>query len=113
MSENGIIARLHPPMHKDGVRYTGLYKVEFEGDLIVQGSRNPETDLARALLARGLTGNITLIDAETGKPRSIVNIEKAAKLVAEEGPHGPHFVKLRKSRVESPPTAKEDAPDAQ
>lgn len=34
----------------------GRYQVGFQGDLIVQDSRDPETDLARAL--RGVTGAV-------------------------------------------------------
>ena len=47
-----IEAYLHPPIHKDGVPYTGRYAVTFNGETVVSGSRDPETDLARALLAR-------------------------------------------------------------
>ena len=41
-------------------------------------SRDPEHDLARALLARGIKDNVTLHDGPTRKPRTVVNIEKAA-----------------------------------
>ena len=44
----------------------------------VTDSRDPEHDLARALLARGIKGNVTLHDGPTRKPRTVVNIEKAA-----------------------------------
>jgi hypothetical protein len=64
---------------KPNTRHWYAYDVEFNGDLIVQGSRDPEHDLARALLARGLTGKVTIFDGVTGKPRTIVNIENAAK----------------------------------
>ena len=57
----------------------GYYRVEYDGDLIVEGSRDPEHDLARALLARRLTGKVTMLDANTG-----INIEKAAKLAVSE-----------------------------
>ena len=60
-----LIARLPPPVRKEGVRYSGLYCVEFDGKLIVVGSRDPEHDLARALLARGLTGKVTMLGAKT------------------------------------------------
>ena len=55
------------------------YDVEFDGDLIVTDSRDAEHDLARALLARGYRGQVTLIDGKTCQPRTLVNIEKAAK----------------------------------
>ena len=67
------------------------YDVLLDGELIIEGSRDPETDLARALLARGHTGFVDVIDARTGKPRSRVNIEKAACLETIEGPHGPFW----------------------
>jgi hypothetical protein len=51
------------------------------------------------------TGVLYLFDGlpegKTGKLRTIINIDKASKLTVEEGPHGPHFVKLR-SQVEQP-----------
>jgi hypothetical protein len=81
-------------VHKQGVPYSGSYAVEFEGEMIVKGSRNPECDAARALLARGITGKLTMLDANTGKSRTIINIEKAAKLtVREDRRQGPCFVK--------------------
>jgi hypothetical protein len=57
---------------------------EFDGELIVVDSRDPEHDLARALLARGLTGKVTMLDAQTGKPRTVVDIAKAAELCVSE-----------------------------
>jgi hypothetical protein len=60
--------------NKEGVRYKGRYSVEFGGDLIVEVSRDPEHDLARALLSRGITGKVTMLDANTGKPRTIIDI---------------------------------------
>jgi hypothetical protein len=92
-------ARLHPIwVPKVGYRYS----VIFRGNLLVQRSRDPECDAARALLAKGFTGKLTLLDGKTGRPRTIVNIEKAARLSTEEGPRGPRFVKCRKSVVERP-----------
>jgi len=67
------------------------YDVLLEGKAIVSGARDPETDLARALLALGRVGFVSLVDAQTGKLRSRVNIEKAARLVTIEGPHGPFW----------------------
>ena len=60
------------------------YSVIFQGECIVSRSRDPEPDAARALLAKGITGRITLLNGKTGKPRSIINIEKAAKLCTVE-----------------------------
>jgi hypothetical protein len=57
-----------------------LYDVTFRGEEIVSGSRVPECDAARVLLARGMTGKLTMLDGKTGKPRLIIDIEGAAKL---------------------------------
>lgn len=63
-----------------GRRYVYVYEVTFDGETIVTGSPDPDFDLARALLARGITGKVTLVDGATGKPRTLIDIEKAAKL---------------------------------
>src|SRR5262245_60071998 len=62
-----------------GRRHVYAYDVHFDGEPVVVGSHDPEFALARALLARGIVGKITLIDGTTGKPRTIVDIEGAAK----------------------------------
>ncbi len=93
-------ARLHPHWvgGRDGYRHSVLY----DGKLLVERSRDPECDAARALLAKGITGTLTLLDGKTGKPRTIIDIEKAAGLETVEGGHGP---KLRtQSRPNSPPS---------
>ena len=62
------------------------YDVLFDGELIVTDSRDPEPDLARALLARGIKGRVEIRDGKTGKHRSTVNIEAAAKLRVSSDP---------------------------
>jgi hypothetical protein len=75
-----------------------LYDVEFDGRLVVTNSKDAECDLARVLLARGVKGAVTVLDAITGKPRTIVNIEKAANLtVLETRRHGPRFIKWKRN----------------
>jgi hypothetical protein len=64
---------------KPNDRHWFAYDVLFDGEIIVADSRDPEHELARALLARGHHGHVTLIDSKTGKPRTHINIEKAAK----------------------------------
>jgi hypothetical protein len=92
-------ARLHPIW----VPHAGYrYSVIFEGKLLVERSRDPECDAARALLARGITGELTLLDGKTGKPRIIINIEKAARLRVEEGPNGPPLCKMAWDRSRWP-----------
>ena len=101
----GLTAKLHV----DGLRY----HVELDGEMVVVGSRDPELDLARALLARCITGSVTILDGRTGKPRTIItNIEKAAGLCTEEGPHGPRFVKRRERRVDQAPAGETDLADS-
>ena len=85
-----LTARLHPKWvgGRDGYRYSVICR----GELIVDRSRDPECDAARALLARGITGKLTMLDGKTGRPRTIVDIEKAAKVrVSEESRDGLRF----------------------
>jgi hypothetical protein len=86
-------ARLHP--HWVGGRDGYRYSVLFEGELLVDRSRDPECAAARALLAKGITGTLTMLDGKTGIPRTIIDIEKAARLCVEEGPCAPRFRKHR------------------
>jgi hypothetical protein len=65
-----------------------VYNVTLDGELVVERSRDPEHDLARVLLARGVTGKVTIHDGNTGKPRTIINFAKAAKLSAVERNRG-------------------------
>ena len=59
------------------------------GNLIVERSRDPECDAARALLAQGLTGKLRLCDGKTGVPRTIIDIEAAShQRVSEESRDG-------------------------
>jgi hypothetical protein len=62
------------------------YSVIFDGKLLVERSRDPESDSARALLALGYTGTLHMLDGKTGRPRTIIDIERAAGLCAKEGP---------------------------
>src|SRR6516165_10943374 len=48
------------------------YSVTFADEKIVKSSRDPECDLARALIARGISGTVTVIDGKTGRPRSFI-----------------------------------------
>ncbi len=60
-------------------RHCHAYDLVLDGETVVSNSRDPEHDLARALLTRGIKGVVSLRDGSTGKPRSRVNIEQAAK----------------------------------
>jgi hypothetical protein len=56
------------------------YDVLLDSQVVVAESRDPEHDLARVLLAQGIQGRVEVLDGNTGKPRSTVDIEAAAKL---------------------------------
>jgi hypothetical protein len=78
-----LIATLLP--RQSGGKHYYTYSVEFAGELIVEGSNNPEHDACRALLANGITGPLLLLDCATGKERSRIDIERGALwLVSEE-----------------------------
>ena len=64
---------------KPNNRHHYAYDVVLAGEIVVSGSRDPEHDLARALLARGIKGVVQIIDGKTGRPRARVDIRKAAK----------------------------------
>jgi hypothetical protein len=86
-------ARLHPIWVGGKAGY--VYSVIHDGKLLVERSRDPECDAARALVAKGFTGNLTMLDGKTGVPRTIIDIEKAAKLTVEETGSIPRFRKHR------------------
>ena len=71
-----LTARLHPIKPKKGGE---VYSVIFRGKLLVERSKEPEFDAARALLAKGITGKLTLLDGKTGKPRIVIDIEQLAQ----------------------------------
>jgi hypothetical protein len=83
-----------PELGASGMPYSDRYNVVFAGEIIVERSRDPETDLARALLARGYTGTVTMLDGVTGKPRTLIIIEKAAKLRTVETGTYPRFRRI-------------------
>ena len=104
--ERRASARLHPLWIGGSTGYA--YSVICRGELIVDRSRDPECDAARALLAKGITGTLTMLDGKTGVPRAVIDIERTARLTTEEGPWGPRFVKYRKSVVDRAQTAETD-----
>ena len=105
-------ARLHPIWTggRDGYRYSVLY----DGKLLVERSRDPETDAARALLAKGITGKITMLDGKTGKPRTIIDIERAAKLcTVERSRDGLRFDKVELTPRGAPSSPETASPDTE
>ena len=63
------------------------YAVRLGDVVIVDSSRDPEHAAARALLARGITGRMTTLDA-SGNPRMHFDIETAAGHSVTEGDRG-------------------------
>src|SRR5262249_1532837 len=84
-----------PATPGSGRKYYYHYDVTINGEVIVSNAWEPCFETARALLARGITGSVTLLDRKTLKPRIIIkNIAKAAKLtVIENRREGPRFGK--------------------
>ena len=74
----------HPGSDR-GNLYT--YDVSVHGETIVTDARDPEHEAARALRARGIFGKLQIFDA-TGRHRTTVNIEAAAKMTVSEGRRG-------------------------
>ena len=81
-----IVATLLP--RQSGGKHYYTYSVEYQGEVIVSGSNNPEHDACRALLARGVTGALLLLDCATGKERSSIDIERGAIWLVSEGQRG-------------------------
>ena len=75
-----VTARLHP------VGRHGLYNLVHEGKLLVEHSRDPELTLRVLCSPLGIIGKLIMLDGKTGRPRTIINIEKAAKVTVKEGP---------------------------
>jgi hypothetical protein len=85
--------------------------VVFDGKLLVDRSRDPECDAARALLAQGFTGKLTLCYGKTGMPRTIIDIEKAARLrVSEESRDGVRFRRVNPADSPSRPEGCRESP---
>ena len=104
-----LTARLHPHPLKSGRQ---LYSVIFQGKLLVDRSGDPECDAARALLAQGFTGKLTLCDGKTGIPRTIIDIEKAARLRSVETANGPRF-RRHETCAEGSPRPETDEDDGE
>ena len=99
-------ARLHP-LGND------RYSVLFDGRLLVERSRDPECDAARALLARGYTGTLHMLDGKTGRPRTIIDIERAAKLRTVETGNAPRFRKVACAERPQSPESVEPVSDSE
>jgi hypothetical protein len=98
-------ARLHPLTN-------GHYSVLFDGRPIAEGSRDPECDAARALVKLGYRGQLHMLDGKTGKPRTIIDIEKAARLRTVETGNAPRFRRIE-ACAEGAQTAQTDEGETQ
>lgn len=87
----------HPPSRPGSGRDDYyLYDLAIDGEVVIPGSRTPEFDACRVLLARGLIGKLEIFDAVTRKLRLTVDIEAGAKLaVLENRNHGPRLTKWK------------------
>jgi hypothetical protein len=86
-----MLALLLHPKPKPTRRHYYRYDVSLNGQVVVSDSRDPELDASRVLAAKGLTGTAVFIDANTGKHRTTVDIEKAAKLRTYDDSRGMGF----------------------
>jgi hypothetical protein len=72
------------------------YRVTYEGSTLIDGSRVPELDACRALLALGFTGKLEMWRPGKAWPDMQLDIVRAAKLtVVETEKVGPHFASWR------------------
>ena len=64
------------------------------GVTLIESTKNPEFDSARALLARGIVGQVEVWRHGASFPAMRLDIEKAAKLTIEDGDRsGPRFTR--------------------
>jgi hypothetical protein len=70
-----VVRPAYTPSRRSGY----VWSVICDGELLVSRSTTPEFDAARALLAKGITGKLTLLDGKTGRPRLTLDIEKCAE----------------------------------
>lgn len=92
-------AFVHVHKTEPGRQHCYLYSMEFNGEIVVDHSVDAATSLARALLAKGLTGHCKVIHKESGQHRYTINIKNTAKIMTcENASRGPCFVKFKSDR---------------
>lgn len=69
----------------------GRYHASFRGERLVEHSKDPECELARAMLELGLHGTVLLCDGSTGVRRSSFDIERLAQYRCTETEGVPRF----------------------
>jgi len=83
-----------------------LYRVHYAGAVLVESSRNPEFDGARALADKRITGRVEVWRRGCTSPAMRLDIEKAARLTVEEGDvEGLRFVRWRPLSLDNGPDA--------
>jgi hypothetical protein len=83
-----------------GLGVSGLrYRLTHNGVTLIESTKNPEFDAARALLARGIVGQLEIWRRGASSPAMRLDIEKGARLTVEEGDcEGLRFVRWRHYR---------------
>jgi hypothetical protein len=82
------------------------YRVTYTGAVLVDGSRNPEFDACRALLARGIRGKLEVWRKGATFPATVLDIEAGARLtVAETDAAGPRFMRWQPFSADASPDA--------
>jgi hypothetical protein len=82
--------------------YRHRYRVLRDDAVLIESTWNPEYEAARALLAKGVTGQCEVWRAGKGHPASVMDIERAARLtVIETRKDGPRLAKWRPFAAET------------
>src|SRR5262245_8445407 len=82
------------------------YRVIHNGITLTESTKNPEFDSARALLARGIVGQLEIWRRGASSPTMRLDIEKCARLTVEEGDvEGLRFVRWRPLSLDKVPDA--------
>lgn len=76
----------------DGARYRVTRE---DGTTLIEGSRVPEHDACRALLAEGVTGKLAIWRKGKSHPDMFLDIERAAGRTVSEGKDGIAFRKWK------------------
>jgi hypothetical protein len=78
----------------------GKYRVEYAGEVLLDGSTEPLAEACRELLARGFTGRLEMWGGDS-YPRMIVDIEHGARLTVADD-RGLRFAKHKTTEPSEP-----------
>jgi len=77
------------------------YRVIHNGVTLIESTKNPEFDAARALLAKGITGRLEIWRQGASDRAILLDIRRAAELTVEDGDKaGPRFTRWQPRSVE-------------